>query len=91
MSCSGNASSGTRIGSGVLNDRARTDRVKEKMAWIKAVAWLNGNSDCRHCRYGQLQEHKFVCALLQINTLKKSCCSEFHPGPTLIYQEEVRA
>lgn len=87
MSCSGNASSNTRIGAGLLNDAARTDRVKKKMEWMKAVAWLSGGRECRHCRYGQVQEHKFVCALLGINTFKKSCCSEFHHGPTRLYQE----
>ena len=78
----------TRIGNGIRNDAKRTASVKEKTNWVKKVGFCS-NSDCKHCKWGQLQGRKIVCTALNIDTLMKASCNQFYPGRLRIYQEQT--
>ena len=77
----------TRIGNGIRNDAERTAAVKEKTNWVKKVGFCN-MSDCKHCKWGQMQNRQMVCTALCINTLMKASCNQFYPGFMQFYQEQ---
>lgn len=88
--------SSIRIGTGTLNDHARTAAIREKTKWHTTVGRASCALDeCRVCRNFQIQgnagtlpsSRQMVCLIAAAPTKKRASCVMFRPGPIRLYEE----
>lgn len=84
----------TRIGTGTLNDTARTAAIREQTKWHITVG-RDDVHECRACRNFQIQGNagtlpssfQMVCLITAAPTKKRAACVMFQHGPMRIYEE----
>lgn len=79
----------TRIGTGTLKDRDRTDRVKKIIQWHGPARYPSDQLRmCRNCENGQVQGRRFVCLIAGIETRRTArCCRLYQYGQNRLYAD----
>ena len=90
--------SSIRIGTGSLNDLARTAAIREKTKWHITIGRAScALNECRNCRNFQIQgnagtrfsSRQMVCLITAAPTKKRATCVMFQPGAIRLYEEVV--